>query len=417
MNDEGIPSSGRDHFPGRGADFSPRWGTTQVHRIFHRAEYKGEAYGLQTERADGGRPGKPGKRVTKPLDKQVRLPDETTPALVSPELWEATQERLRTNRGDITRNAMRPYLLRGFITCAVCGRRMTADRDHGRPIYRCISRMSPDGPCGGKSVPAADSMPKKTQPRNATGQCIAVSDDIRQQLSTVPGVETWAWEQVAAILKDPSIISAEVERQRAHGPDPLLVADLAAARRQYRDLDRKQANLAAGLATTEPDSTMWRLVQQEIERYDQQKAAVRQTIDEIEQRVTAQQHMTQQLAEVTEYVEQVGGNLDAFGFDEKRLALEALGVQVEASGRDWTIHYRIPTGPSGDDSRQSVPTIWKAGRPGDKSTSTSTRAESSPTTALLKAFASMLHPRLAIARLYQSQWAACCQTYCDERYI
>jgi len=44
------------------------------------------------------------------------------------------------------------------------------------------------------------------------------------------------------------------------------------------------------------------------------------------------------------------------------LALGALGVQVEASGRDWTVHYRIPTGSRGDGSRQSGPTIWKVGK-------------------------------------------------------
>ncbi len=34
--------------------------------------------------------------------------------------------------------------------------------------------------------------------------------------------------------------------------------------------------------------------------------------------------------------------LASFGFEEKRLALEALGVTVIANGRDWRIDARIP---------------------------------------------------------------------------
>ncbi len=37
-------------------------------------------------------------------------------------------------------------------------------------------------------------------------------------------------------------------------------------------------------------------------------------------------------------------NLESFGFEEQRMALEALGVRIKANGRDWQLTCSIPTG-------------------------------------------------------------------------
>jgi hypothetical protein len=63
-----------------------------------------------------------------------------TPALVDRGLWEATQKQRASNTGAKTRNQARPYLLRGMVVCAVCGRKMRpSPESRGRLIYRAIT--------------------------------------------------------------------------------------------------------------------------------------------------------------------------------------------------------------------------------------------------------------------------------------
>jgi hypothetical protein len=48
------------------------------------------------------------------------------------------------------------------------------------------------------------------------------------------------------------------------------------------------------------------------------------------------------LVNVEDYCGSVGRRLQTFGFTEKRLALEALGVVVRVDGRDWSLECTIP---------------------------------------------------------------------------
>jgi site-specific DNA recombinase len=76
LNDAGVPPPSTDKVARDGAERQPRWGVSQVSRLIHRTDYKGEAWALTTE-AD-----KAGKRVARARDQWVRLPDTAVPALV-----------------------------------------------------------------------------------------------------------------------------------------------------------------------------------------------------------------------------------------------------------------------------------------------------------------------------------------------
>ena len=110
--------------------------------------------------------------------------------------WEAAQLRLETNRGQDNRDNARPYLLRGAIRCT-SGQPMRTSPEHGKRTYRCASRETARAPAVAAGYPL--------------DEC-----------------EASAWAQIAAVLRDPSIIAAEYERQRAAGPGH------DAARRQSR---------------------------------------------------------------------------------------------------------------------------------------------------------------------------------------
>lgn len=309
LNDEGIPtpSAGKQDRDGDGAS---RWGTGVIHRMVRNPAYKGETIEWRTT-------GHGGKRnpTEKPQDEWIRLPEGTTPAIVTSELWAAVQARLESNKGDSTRNRKHFYLLRGLIRCAVCGQKMRPEPEHNYRVYRCYSRDTPAGPCGGKRAPAEI-------------------------------VEAGIWEAVASRLRDPSIIAAELKRRRDEEPDVTLSSDLEAARRMLSRLEKQQAGLARRLADSPEDDSLWELVQREIKRIESEKQAIGNSIGEMEQRLETERQAVVQLDSLRAYCERVAHNLDAFGPEEKRLALEAMGVQITANGREWEGRGSIPFGAS-----------------------------------------------------------------------
>ena len=103
-----------------------------------------------------------------------------------------------------------------------------------------------------------------------------------------------------------------------------------------------QERLLRSFAAAENDSFPVELVQREVSRLEQEKTQVRATVAELERRIAQQDSALDQVEALSAYCERVARNIDTFGFEEKRLALEALGVRVVANGRDWQLHGTIP---------------------------------------------------------------------------
>ena len=86
------------------------------------------------------------------------------------------------------------------------------------------------------------------------------------------------------------------------------------------------------------------VAEREISRAEKEKQQLRATIAEIERRLAEQQQAIGQLDALKTYCERVAQNLESFGFEEKRMALEALGMRVKGNGRDWQLTCSVPTG-------------------------------------------------------------------------
>jgi Recombinase zinc beta ribbon domain len=120
------------------------------------------------------------------------------PAIISADLWDRAQKAIRAQTGDRTRNNKANYLLRGLATCPRCGlklypswqRRNGSNKEAPKVrTYRCGSFSRVSGWCGALPVNAEK-------------------------------LEQWAWERVMQVLRHPEVIAAELERERAEGPDP-----------------------------------------------------------------------------------------------------------------------------------------------------------------------------------------------------
>jgi hypothetical protein len=273
--------------------------------------YKGEAVAWRWQRVAGKK-----SAVPRPVEQQIALPAEATPAIVSPETWERAQWALAANHGDETRNAKakRPHLLRGFVWCAVCGQRLYSNVEssgttHSHPVYRCSSRDKPGGRCAGKRVPAE-------------------------------ALEAWVWERISAALRDPETVAREQQQLRAEGPDTTLTSDLETARREMAKRARAQEKVLSAFAGAE-EGIPADVVRREIERLEREKTGFAATIRELEGRLAEQQMAAEELTTLAEYCRRVAYHLEQFTFDDKRLALRALSVRVVASGRDWAVYGRL----------------------------------------------------------------------------
>src|SRR5215211_6034495 len=91
------------------------------------------------------------------------------------------------------------------------------------------------------------------------------------------------------------------------------------------------------------DSFPWELVQREVARLEDEKRALRETIDEIDRQIARQTATAGQLAALDDYCARVRANLETFDFERKRLALEAFNVRVTANGRAYDLDGSVPT--------------------------------------------------------------------------
>jgi Recombinase zinc beta ribbon domain len=288
-----------------------------VANILRNPTYKREAYAWQWRT---GRSSTGSKTPTRrPSDERVRLPDGAVPAIVSPELWQRARDNMQQQSGDHTRNERRPVLLRGTLTCAICGHRLRPSwrrrnwRTKGPErtyIYRCPSYAFV-GRCGAKSI--------------ARGP-----------------VEDWVWSKVCDALRHSAVIAAELQRRQAEGPDPTLKKDLETARKNARKAEHGQERLLQKYTNATDDSFPWEMVEREVARLEGEKKRWQATVQELQGRLSDQSKAADQLAQVQEYCKRVAANLDTFTFEEKRFALETLHVHVVANGRDWHLTGAIP---------------------------------------------------------------------------
>jgi len=174
----------------------PSWGPTSVGGILRNTSYRGVAYGNREQRVPArrryplsGRVARPSGGVSaraRPADVWIAVP---VPALVSPELFAAAQERLERNRAWSPRNTQGEYLLRRLVSCRRCGRDECVSNNGRYAYYRCLPRAG-DGAdehharCQEQSVPTA-------------------------------ALDAVVWADLGQVLSDPAVLAEAVRRAQA----------------------------------------------------------------------------------------------------------------------------------------------------------------------------------------------------------
>jgi site-specific DNA recombinase len=283
FNREGVPS------PKSAWRQGARWTSSAISDMLNNPSYVGEEYRLKMTQ------GATGRKIPRPASERVRLPEGVRPPIVPRELWEECQRGIRARAAKMNNQRERPSLLRGHIFCAECGAHMIRthfERGKYKYIkYRCGSRWRPyDMDCRGVGSP---------------GEV----------------VEEWVWEKVESMLSDGAFVARALESVERRGYDPQLASDIQSAKRAH---DRCGVVLQA---LTE-NSALGPYVERAAAQAARERQQLEKVIAELEAKAAAAGRRAEELRRLTALA---GAELT---FEDRRLALWALGVRVYANGTD-----------------------------------------------------------------------------------
>lgn len=281
LNREGVPSPKSGMRPGA------RWSSGAISDMLNNPSYMGEEYRLRRTRGPGGRV------VTRPASEHVRLRAGVRPAIVSRELWEECQRGIRARAANINDRGVYPALLRSRIFCAECGMHMVRNYfkrgKYEYLKYRCGSRWRPyKTDCRGEAIP-------------------------------LTAVDEWLWVKVESMLSDIAFVERALEGMASRSHDPQLPLDLQAAKRAHE-------RCGAVLQALTENSGLGSYVERAAAQAARERQQLEQVIAELEGKIAAAGQRAEELRRLAGLV---GAELT---FEDRRLALWALGIKVYGNG-------------------------------------------------------------------------------------
>ncbi len=317
---EGIPS------PRSGGP----WDYTSVRRILTDPQYTGQATAFRTKSRKEN--GKVVKEKVRP-EEWVRLPDGVIPALIDALDFEAARARLRLNRERSARNNSHPdkYLLRGgIVRCGYCGSAMiVVQKSADYAVYACPKARHTIGQCGAHCVPTHN-------------------------------LDPVVWQQAVKVLTDPTVIQRELERTNDDDASP--DADLAMIDRALGQTSKSQTRLARAIALLE-EADAEPLVR-EMAQLGGRNRQLQAEREAVLQRQACRELARKRLWDVQEWCAKVAAGLGNMSYQQKRLALDALGVEVRVFRADheprYVITAEIPLADAPGDDVVLTPIIGKS---------------------------------------------------------
>jgi len=246
-----------------------------------------------------------------PVDEQTALPADTAPALVSPSVALEVQRRLHTNQQMASHVAKDPEsaLLRGLVRCGLCGGSAHVNR-------RSPVAMRKDG-----TIPVRYVCRNALRtPRDATHGRKCTPHPILCET-----LDASVWDVFASALRDPRLITQELEQMRK--TEPPGTADLAALDARLLTLARKTTSLMETAAlVNDPDAR--RDLAAQIDLNATQKRQTESERTKVAQLAATWEHERLQLETLTEQITRVAAHLDRWDYAQKRAALIALKAEV-----------------------------------------------------------------------------------------
>ena len=306
--EHGAPNrGGRTAAGGKGQ----RWYTETVQRMLKNETYVGVWSWNKTEAIVPDNP-RSNSEFAKDLKTSHRPRDESewvtvsVPAIIERDVWEAAQARIEHNKAMLKRNCRHDYLLRGYVLCELCGRRMCARGRTYRGVfyytYACTGKAGHHLAGGGERCPSA----------NVSG----------------PLLDEAVWGVVERVITDPAELmalakysedeegqTAEIEEAKANFADQLAA------------LDKREKRLLALYETGDYDLELYRERRAAIQ---DEKTSVKRRLAEVRKRELSRMLRRATPEDVQGLVDVARSRIPTLSLAEKRKVLDTLTLFILA---------------------------------------------------------------------------------------
>ena len=286
------------------------WNRRSVQAILKNPAYTGKTYVFTTAKG--------GKQFTRPQEDWIEIPG-VTPAIITPELFEAAQKQLQVNRDQSPRNVNHEYLLRGHIKCRRCGRAYVGalsttrgkTKRYVQLYYRCMGKLKMYAPV------------ERCQNKGWSAKRL----------------EALVWTELERVLSQPDVIVTELAKQRQDADRAgVLETELKQVERQLNAADREQHQLLQWALKGFPESQ----VEAENRRINKARETLQAHKAELEAQIKASQDAVISIPKLEHTVELLRQQLKDPDFATKRDFIESMGIKVWLDGENVEITGFIP---------------------------------------------------------------------------
>jgi site-specific DNA recombinase len=252
-------------------------------------------------------------------EERIPLPVSTCPPIVEREVAEAAWVRLRHNREQSPRRNHDPEatLLRaGYIFCGHCGHALYTHLLRGKWTYYCADwRRRADG--------------KQQCPGNGHSIYAEKMDAI-------------VWEHVSQTLNHPAHLTKALAQWQAEHEtqEQRATANLDAVIGQLRQLEAKAANLTLGIADA-ATSDARAILTRALDTLTEQIRHLTAEQDRLQHDARENASHAAQVASLADWARSVARRLASFTYQQKRVALYALGVRATLWRADHSPRYTV----------------------------------------------------------------------------
>ncbi|MCA1697604.1 MAG: recombinase family protein [Actinobacteria bacterium] len=315
----------------------PRWGPSTIWAILRNPAYTGQAaYGrrrvtgapakpMRLTRQRGGHSGGSAYEHVGP-EQWLRIP---VPALIGEEQHALAQELLERNGRLSPRNTRKPSLLQGILVCRECGHSYYRSSTRSRAgnvhhYYRCSG---------------ADSF-RRPEGRVCRSRPVRIEE-----------IDELVWSQVLALLENPELIKAEIER-RLH---TLRAEHPASHRREglQRDLTRAQKALRRLIDGYQEQLITLEELRARMPELRRREATLRAELDALD----AELHNAETYLKLTETLDAFRARLSAnaakLTIEQRQEILRLVVREVLLGDDDVTVRHSIPV-PTGGQPQGSL---------------------------------------------------------------
>jgi site-specific DNA recombinase len=295
-----------------------RWRSSYLGRMLRNETYAGTLWQnrWRTEKiASNTGHGPHVKMSERPQEDQIPV---AVPAIVTQELFSATQKRLKENLRLARRNSKREYLLSGLLRHA-CGSCM-GGRTHGAyNYYFCYKTQKFKAPINDKG-----------EPQTCPSKWVNGKD-----------LEVAVWERVPDLLRQPALLQRELENLTR--PDSAtreaLQNELAQVERRLEELPKEEQRLVEGYRKGFYADFMMR---EEMERVCGEQTKLQDRYRELELKIAQLDSVISYKGQIQKLAERLSQGLDSMDFEQRRELLRLLVDEVLYDDGHVTIKTVIP---------------------------------------------------------------------------